>query len=153
MEILKLLDSTSKENLEKLYKDPYIIRAFKQDKRDFKPLDNPLVKYYSAFIDDTYLGSFMFINFSYNEIEAHSMLNQKGIIHSRELGRMFLEECFSSPKITRVTTMIPSDLITAINYVKKCGFKEEGIKRDSIYRNNKLLNNVILGITRKDFYE
>lgn len=153
MEILKLIDNTSEKHLKELYSDPYIVRAFKQDNRDFKPQKHPLIKYYSAFNNDTFLGCFMFINFSHNEIEAHSMLNKKGMIYSRELGRMFLEECFSATEITRVTTYIPNDLSKAINYVKKCGFKEEGIKRDSIYRNNKLLNNVILGITRKDFYE
>lgn len=38
-------------------------------------------------------------------------------------------------------------------YVEKCGWKIEGVKKESIYKNGKYQNNLILGITKKEYFE
>lgn len=38
-------------------------------------------------------------------------------------------------------------------YLEKCGWKLEGIKKEAIYKNGKYNDNLILGITRKEYIE
>ena len=150
MAVLRIESFTTDRNLQEVYSNPYIIRAFKKDGADFKPNKHNLIKYYSCFINSEFVGCFMHIQFTKNEIEAHSLLLKKALKYSRELGQLFIESCFKDKNVTRITTYVPADLKTAINYLLKLNWKIEGIKRNSIIKKNKELDTYMLGITRKD---
>lgn len=152
MESLRL-ELSAINHLKDIYSDDYIKRAFLQDNQDFKPVAHPLVKYYSCFYNDEFMGCFMHIKYSLNEIEAHCFLKKKAIKKSRDFVRLFIKNSFSEPSVTRITAIVPEDLKSAINCFKKCGLKIEGIKRDSTFKNGKLLDDIILGITKGDYNE
>lgn len=142
---------SSQDEINQVYQDIYVKKAFIRDNIEFAPINHELVTYYSCYYNDEFMGCFMYIQFSINEIECHSMLLKKAIPHSRIFGKMFIDLCFSKNEITRLTTYIPENLSKAINFLKKLGWEIEGIKRNSTLINGKLLNNILLGITRKDY--
>ena len=107
----------------------------------------------STWVNGVYAGAFLMIRFSKTEMEAHSLLKKEFIKHSRELGKEALEWIFNQENILRVTTHIPDYLNLAMNYVKKIGFKEEGIKRDATTKDGKITNIHLFGITKKDWRE
>lgn len=148
MENLRLCKSTQEE-INTVYSDSYILKAIRFDNRLITPIINPLVEYISCFNDNEFLGCFIKITQSDIETEGHSLLLKKGVKYSRKLLRLFMNLCFSS-NIERMTTYIPDDLPQVINYCLKANWQIEGIKRNCFYRNSKLKNIVIMGITRKE---
>ena len=148
MEILRLCKSTQEE-INIVYSDSYILKAIRFDNRPITPITNPLVEYISCFNNNEFLGCFISISQSDIEIEGHSLLLKKGIKHSRKLLKLFMNLCFSE-NIERMTTYIPEDLPQVINYCLKANWQIEGIKRNCFFRNGKLKNIVIMGITRKE---
>lgn len=111
-------------------------------------IDHPLVDYIGVFNKDEIQGVYMVINFSENEKEIHSYLLKKAIKKSRKYGDMIIDKCFEDDNITRLTAWIFADLTKAQNYVKKLGFKLEGIKKEAIMRRNKLTDVHLYGLTR-----
>jgi len=142
----------SEENLQDIYKDSYISKVA-HDNMTFAPVVHPLAFYMSTWVNGVYAGAFLMIRFSKTEMEAHSLLKKEFIKHSRELGKEALEWIFNQENILRVTTHIPDYLNLAMNYVKKIGFKEEGIKRDATTKDGKITNIHLFGITKKDWRE
>lgn len=148
MENLRLCKSTQEE-INTVYSDSYILKAIRFDNRPITPIINPLVEYISCFNNNEFLGCFIKISQSDIEIEGHSLLLKKGIKYSRKLLKLFMNLCFSE-NIERMTTYIPEDLPQVINYCLKANWQIEGIKRNCFFRNGKLKNIVIMGITRKE---
>lgn len=140
----------SDENLQDIYSDPYI-KNIAHDNMIFAPVIHPLAFYISAWVDNVFAGSFLIIRFSKTEIEAHSLLKKEFIPYSRELGKETLRWLFNQEDTLRVTTFIPSYLKSAMNYVKKIGFKEEGIKRDATTKDGKITDIHLFGITKNDW--
>jgi len=149
MENLRLCLSTQNE-INIVYNDNYILNAIKQDNKEITSINHPLVEYISCFNNNEFLGCFMKIRQSSIEIEGHSLLLKKGVIHSRKLLKLFMEMCFNED-IERMTTLMPEDLQSVINYCLKANWKIEGIKRNAIIKNNKPLNVILMGILRKEF--
>jgi len=147
---LKILPTITEENLNSIYSDDYIVKAIKQDNRDFKPVNHPLATYYSAFIDNIFIGAFLHIQHSINEVELHSLLKKSAIKYSRELGNMIIKKTFEDKNITRITANIISTIKTALNYCLILGFKTEGIKRNACYKNGILTDIFIMGIIKSD---
>ena len=144
MGTLRLASNITEENLNTIYSSPYIVGAIKSN----TPVNNPLAKYISAFIDNEFLGCFLTINFSKHEIEIHSLLLEKALPYSRELGRMILSKCFNENDIMRITAPIRETSHTVKNYVKKLGFKLEGIKRNATIENDKPISVEYYGLLR-----
>lgn len=148
MENLRLCLSTQNE-INIVYNDNYILNAIKQDNKEITAINHPLVEYISCFNNNEFLGCFIKIRQSEIEIEGHSLLLKKGIICSRKLLKLFMNYCFNE-NIERMTTFIPANLKTVINYCLKMGWSIEGIKRKAIIKNNKLEDVVMMGILRKE---
>lgn len=145
---LTLHDKITTEQLTTLYSDPYIMKAFKIDNKTPEPILHPLVTYYTAFKDKEFMGAFIHIQQSQYDAELHIMLLKKAITHSREFGRMMIEESFKDKDVLRITAPAYGDLHTAMNYAIKLGFNLEGIKKDVALRDGKTINEYIYGITR-----
>ena len=145
------LSLSTHDELIKVYNDEYIAKAFQAKNNNFQITQHHLVEYYSIFVNSEFMGIYMVIRFSKNEIEIHSLLFKKAIIHSIDLGKEILKLAFSIEDTERVTALILSDLHKAKNYVKKLGFIYEGTKRNALYREDNLINVDIFGITKEEF--
>jgi len=141
----------TKEHLDLVYNDSYILENLSQDNRKIEPIINPLVTYYSAFNGDEFMGCFMHIKFTIYEVELHSLLLKKAIKNSRTFGKMIIDETFKDETVLRITANIIGDLKKSINYCKKLGFRQEGIKKHSILKNGIITNVNILGLTREEW--
>lgn len=60
---------------------------------------------------------------------------------------------FKALKLNRMTSIIADDCRTAINLALRIGFKEEGLMRQAMLRDGKLLDMHVLGILREEFDE
>jgi RimJ/RimL family protein N-acetyltransferase len=38
-------------------------------------------------------------------------------------------------------------------YIKKCGWKQEGVQRSWYFRKNRYWDKIIVGVTREDYFE
>jgi len=142
MELKELNDLTL---LNEIINDSYIQNLVPEA----KVITHPLVKYYGCYKDNELMGCYLAIQYSKNEIELHSYLLKKAIVYSRIFGKLIINECFKNPNVTRLTAWIYEDLVKAQNYVKKIGFKLEGIKENAIYRKNKLTNIHMYGLIKE----
>lgn len=137
------------ELLSDVYSNDYIIKNIMQDGREFKPIEHPLVTYYSALVDNCFVGCFMHIQFTKYEVELHSLLTKSALAESRELGKLMINKTFEDENVLRITANILGDLKKSINYCKKLGFELEGIKKDCVFKNGIITNIHILGLTRE----
>lgn len=137
--------------MEGLLEDPYIQRVGHDD-RPAKYIDDDLVSYLGAYLDDEFLGAFCIIESGFYELDLHAMLKKSSLKHSRMLGFLCLAYAFSFIKIHRVSANIIEGLESAKNYCLKLGFKEEGFKRDACMVNGSLKGVHMLGMVRSDFY-
>ena len=150
MRSLRLKDVGIDDNIRSLYKDKYITDAIKQDNRECIPVRNNLVSYVSTFVDNEFMGAFLFIRYSRYEAEIHSLLKRKALNHSRDLAKLMIDYTFKDKDIMRITTLILSDLNKVKNFVRKLGFTHEGTKRNVTLRNKKCLDVDIFGIIREE---
>lgn len=149
MDNLRLCLATQEE-IKIVYNDAYIQNSIKQDDKQITQIIHPLVTYISCYNNNEFLGCFIKISQSDIETEGHSLLLKQGIRYSRKLLSLFIEFCFCE-NIERMTTFIPNDLQTVVNFCLKSGWKIEGIKRNAIIKNNQPVNVIMMGILRKEF--
>lgn len=138
------------EEIYEVYHDKYIIDNISQDGRNINPIFHPLVKYYSAFVNNEFVGCFLHIQFTKYEVELHSLLKKKAIKQSVILGQMIIDETFKDSNVIRITANILSSLPKAINYCLKLGFNIEGIKKNSSLKNGIIQDIYILGLYKNE---
>lgn len=148
--MLSLSPLTDKTQLERLYADPYILRAG-HDYREASPVYHPAASYVGAYVDGSFVGAFLIIEYGEIELEIHALLKREAVLHSRELGRMVISRIFSDVAIKRITAYIIQGLETVRNYCLKLGFQYEGMRRDAVMIRGQLLGVHVMGITRKDW--
>jgi len=62
-----------------------------------------------------------------------------------------LKFCFAKLKLNRVELSVYPPNIAGFKLYTKCGFKKEGIKRRSIMKRGKYLDEIIMGILKNEF--
>jgi len=65
--------------------------------------------------------------------------------------RTILKFCFTKLKLNRVELSVYPPNIAGFKLYTKCGFKEEGIKRKSIMKRGKYLDEIIMAILKEDY--
>ena len=65
--------------------------------------------------------------------------------------RTILRFCFTKLKLNRVELSVYPPNIAGFKLYTKCGFKKEGIKRRSIMKRGKYLDEIIMGILKSEF--
>lgn len=60
---------------------------------------------------------------------------------------------FNSRQAHKIELEVVSANKSAINCYKKCGFKEEGIRRSKYYYSGRYLDTIIMGLLKKEFIE
>jgi hypothetical protein len=143
-------ETITEHQLNDVYSDPYIQKVG-HDSRPAAIIKHPNVAYLSAWVGDQFAGAFMVIKFSSVEFELHSLLKKSAVLHSRQLGKKFLQWAFENHQILRVTAYIIEGLDAAKNYCLKLGFKLEGCRRDACMQNGIVKDVHILGMTRTDW--
>lgn len=141
------------EVIDSVYANRDIRKRIEHD--DWKPsyIALPTIGYLGAWDESRFCGFFMIREVSKLDIEIHACLLPEAVALSRVLGVEVLHLLFNASPIRRVSAPIISDLVSAQNYVRKLGFKQEGVLRDACSRNGALLDVVLFGMTRTDFGE
>ena len=148
--MLQVEPGITQTDLQRLYSDPYIQRVG-WDEVPAQPILHPHVQYLSALVYGDFAGAFMAIRFSDREIEMHSLLRKKYLPESRELAGLALDWAFSRSLVHRVTAYITGDLVAAMNFCLKLGFKFEGIRREACIKNGVPLDVHIFGILKNEW--
>lgn len=81
----------------------------------------------------------------------HMMVLKEQRKHALEFTLTALRWLFTETNYVKINIEIPGCIMTTINFSKKCGFIQEGIKRKSYIRDGELYDIVCLGITREEF--
>lgn len=96
------------------------------------------------------------IDFINRSAEFHIMIGNKnnrgkgiGYFATKEI----LKHAFKNMNLNRIELGVLENNLHAINLYKKAGFKCEGVKKKSNYKNGKFINMVIMSILKEDFYK
>lgn len=114
-------------------------------------MDSPLVGYLGAYVNESFCGFFMIREESSVDLQIHACLLPEAVAYSRVLGVEVLQMLFHASPIRRVSAPIISNLVSAQNYVRKLGFRQEGVLREACLKNGRVLDVVLFGMTRTDF--
>lgn len=95
------------------------------------------------------------IDFINRSAEFHIMVGDKnnrgkgiGYFSTTEI----LKHAFSNMNLNRIELGVIESNYRAIKLYKKIGFKHEGIKRESTYKNGKFVNMIIMSILKEEFF-
>ena len=67
--------------------------------------------------------------------------------------QLFLNFCYKIKNLRRIAITITEDKENLLNILEKVGFKREGRKRRSVYRDGDYLDELVLAIFKKEFYD
>lgn len=73
--------------------------------------------------------------------------------YATEARFLMLKFAFEERRLHRITDIVKEDNIRSIKLHEKCGYKKEGILRQSIFKNGTYHNQVIMGLLKEDFEE
>jgi len=141
---------TDRAKIDAILRDPWIAAKIAVDGQNAGYIDHPNLSYFGAYVDGDLVGVFMRVRFTATETEVHAALLKRALPHSRELGRLFIDEIFNDPRILRITAHIIGSLGSAINYCRKLGFSIEGERRSACVKNGEVLSVVTLGLLRSE---
>jgi len=79
--------------------------------------------------------------------------NAKGKGFAKEATLKTVEFAFKDLNLNRVFLIVQEDNENAINLYKKCGFRNEGILREAVYKNGKYKNEIIMSVLKREFIQ
>lgn len=124
------------------------IKSLKTDKRNF---------YFIILKNETYLGVIYI-----NRLDIKNRHAYFGIYANPEekikdagkiLGKILLKLTFEYLKLHSLKLEVLENNERAIRFYKKLGFKEEGILKEFVFRRNKWLNVLIMGMTEDEYFK
>ncbi len=71
--------------------------------------------------------------------------------YATEARMLALKFAFEERNLHRIMAIILEDNIPSIRMHENCGFRREGVLRDSVYKSGKYHNQIIMGLLREDF--
>ncbi|MFK7812418.1 MAG: GNAT family N-acetyltransferase [Maribacter sp.] len=77
--------------------------------------------------------------------------NVKGKGYATQATTMAVDFAFDDLNLNRVFLKVQEDNSAAIRLYEKCKFQKEGILRESVYKNGKYLNEIIMSILKKEY--
>ncbi|TDV06068.1 GNAT family N-acetyltransferase [Paraburkholderia caballeronis] len=139
--------------IESVYATPAIRERIRHDHWEPGFVASPAVGYLGGWHQGEFCGFFMIREVSGLDIEIHACLLPQATLYSRVLGVELLEMVFNASSVQRVSAPIIGNLVSAMNFVEKLGFRREGVLRNACQKNGQLLDVVLFGMTRTDFAE
>ena len=94
---------------------------------------------YSQFVEDVYIISLVIGRKYWRRGYGSESIN------------ILLNHLFNKKRAHRVELEVVKENMAAINCYKKCGFIEEGVKREKYYYKGKYLDTIIMGILKQEF--
>lgn len=79
-------------------------------------------------------------------------INQWGKGIGNEATHLILKYAFEELNLNRIYLTVREDNINAIKLYSKIGFKHEGILRESLFKNNKYINMIMMSILKFEYY-
>ena len=64
-----------------------------------------------------------------------------------------MKYAFEELQLNRLYSTILDYNVASRNLYKKCGWKEEGVIRDSVYKKNHFNNEIMIGILKQEYQE
>jgi len=101
-------------------------------------------------------GSIIYIDWINKSDHCPSMIGDrkywsKG--YGSEARLLLLDFAFSERGFNRIWALILENNIASRRMFEKCGYKTEGVLRQSIYKNGKFQNQVIMSNLQEEFYQ
>lgn len=78
-------------------------------------------------------------------------IDERGKGYSFEATMKTISFGFEKLGLNRIDLKVLEENKPAINLYKKCGYKKEGTLRQSVFKNNKFKNEIVMSILSKDF--
>lgn len=77
----------------------------------------------------------------------------RGLGYGKEVVDLTMSYCFEELNLNRISTTILETNIPSLNlYINKCKWIKEGVERKAIFKNNKYIDKIILGILREEYF-
>ena len=116
-----------------------------------EPIDHP-ESHWMLVIENEPVGVFMLHPTTTSCYEIHTCLmpviwGEK----SSSAARMILHHAFSIPKCKKLITRVPAYNRAALRFAKSAGLQIEGVNRKSYLHENKLEDQIMLGITEQEW--
>lgn len=108
--------------------------------------------------NDKYIGNVILQGIDYinGAAETAMLIGTKedwGKGYATEALFMILKFAFEERRLNRLFAIIKEDNIASIRMHEKCGYQKEGVMRESIFKNGKYYNQVIMAVLKEDFDE
>lgn len=71
--------------------------------------------------------------------------------YATEARMLAIKFAFEERNLHRIMDLVLEDNIPSIRMHEKCGYKREGVLRDSVYKSGKYHNQIVMGLLREDF--
>jgi len=101
-------------------------------------------------------GSIININWINRSAHCPSMIGEKkywGKGLGTESRILLLDFAFKERGFNRIWALILESNIGSIKMCERCGYKKEGLLRQSVYKNGKFQNQIIMSILSDEFYK
>lgn len=79
--------------------------------------------------------------------------NALGKGYATEAVLQTLQFAFSNLNLNRVFLKVQQDNLSAIRLYKNCNFKQEGVLRESMYKNGQYIDEIVMSILKKEYVE
>lgn len=103
-------------------------------------------------IDDLDTGIFYMTDIYDKEATAHFSFFDKKLYGREPLVRGMIEWAFKHYGFQRINAQMPRYISKARDFIHKCGFRQEGVKRDAAFYKGKWFDVMHYGILRKEIF-
>lgn len=165
---LRALERADMEELRSYYNDPEVAHLLggwtipissEQQNRWFDRLefDNRNLRLAIETEEDGFIGISNILNIDYRNRSAHHGIligkkDMRGHGYGRDTVMTTMKYAFEELQLHRLEGDILEHNVPSYNlFLKKCGWVEEGRKRDFAYRNNRYYDQVIVSILKKEY--
>tara|TARA_R110000822_G_scaffold102088_2_gene228412 strand:+ start:184 stop:645 length:462 start_codon:yes stop_codon:yes gene_type:complete len=138
------------EEIKEVVSSPDLLPMLVEDgfSGDFEPDMNQVWLLFED--DEDIIGIFNFTHITSICFEMHPMIYKK---YRLKYARQCMDWAFMfflETDKNKIIVQIPSDRPELVNFAKHHGFVEEGINRDSVMKEGKIMNIIQLGITKSE---
>ena len=135
--------------------DEELFSRVAEDGLTFENYEVPLDKLHlGIWVDHTLIGFWTVYSENSTTFNIHCHILKQFREHSVEAGEVFLNYMFTKfDGMQKLNAKIPEIYPDVCTYIKKFGFKQEGVDRKSINKNGSLVDRYLFGLTRGDYNE
>lgn len=167
---LRALERKDMEELRSYHNDPEVAHLLggwttpissEQQNQWFDRLgfDNRTIRFAIDTVEDGFIGISTIVNIDYKNRSAHHSIligkkNMRGHGYGRDTVMTTMKYAFEELQLHRLEGDILEHNIPSYNlFIKKCGWVEEGVKRDFTFRNNRYYDQIIVSILKEEYEE